>query len=171
MDGNGKTASDEKAQRRAEAAESQAADAEALAAYTDAVLEGREPTVAVPAEQAKTVHVLATRAAASRAEGVSPRLRRLIKERVDAAWREVHGTTWTQVLERVRGGLRGYARRPAWAVAVALVVFALAAAFLVEPDRQAIPGTAVGSGDLGVVLIVVGVLAVVALVLGLASRR
>ena len=70
MDGNGKTASDEKAQRRAEAAESQAADAEALAAYTDAVLEGREPTVAVPAEQAETVHVLATRAAASRAEGV-----------------------------------------------------------------------------------------------------
>jgi hypothetical protein len=164
---------------------------EILAAYTDAVLSDRAAeeidAADLPPELAKTVKTLAELADHS---PPSPHLRRQVRRSVDVAWAEVYGAAdgeesaqryvasegdhaglWARVRDAVDDLARGLTRQPAWAALAALVVVALAAAFLLAPGSPATPGTAAGPAGLGFWIAAGAGLIVVGLVLWLASRR
>lgn len=136
---------------------------QALAAYTDAVLEGRVPETDVAPELRVAVHRLA-----STLQPAAPpeTLRQRVLRRVRREWDVVHTPRWANAASAGRNLARRFGRtltrHPAWGMMAALVIIGLLVVILV-PEQVGVAGTAVapatgaGAAFLGAALLLAGI--------------
>ena len=132
-----------------------------LADFTDALLEGKEPSPASP-EEAEMVRLLArTMGSRPAPEG----LRRALKQRIASEFSQPRSPSWNP--------LRSFGRpsqRRLWGAVAALLVVALAAILLLPTDPAQIMGTAWGEPGLVPILIALVLLAGVVILVRRISR-
>lgn len=136
---------------------------QALAAYTDAVLEGRVPETDVAPELRVVVHRLA-----STLQPAAPpeTLRRRILQQVRREWQAARAPWWANLAAAARALARGlgraFTRNPAWSAMAALVIIGLLVALL-TPERieiagtVAVPMTGIGAAFVGAALVLGGI--------------
>ena len=143
---------------------------EELAAFTDALLEGKLEKDCARPPLADTVESLAR---ALSPQPLPSRLRRRVRQQIATTWPQLRRPLG-QRLRRLLGSFGQPKLRWAYAAAGVLIVVAITAALLLPTEGLATPGTAIGQMDTTTLIIVVGLVS--ALVIGvviawLISRR
>ncbi len=144
---------------------------QALAAYTDAVLEGRVPETDVAPELRVAVHRLA-----STLQPAAPpeTLRQRVLRRVRLEWAATRAPWWEGIVTTGRGLARSltrvFARHPAWGAMTALVLLGLLVAFLTSGDVETV-GTVVAPAKGAWAAILVAALLLAGVVVWLRRRR